>query len=117
MRVLRTIVGVTRRDRIRNATIREKLGVIQLLEEVERMKLRWYGHIIRMDEERKQKMYLQWKPDAKRPVGPPRKRWMEGIKTAIERRGRSLTELEEDRSYEDRKNWRRFLKNMPADRQ
>jgi len=50
MRVLRTIVGVTRRDRIRNATIREKLRVIPLLEEVERMKLRWYGHIMRMDE-------------------------------------------------------------------
>ena len=30
MRVLRTIVGVTRRDRIRNATIREKLGAIPL---------------------------------------------------------------------------------------
>ena len=86
MRVLRTIVGVTRRDRIRNATIREKLRDIPLLEEVERMKLRWYGHIMRMDEERKQKMYLQWKPDAKRPVGRPRKRWMEGIKIAIEKR-------------------------------
>ena len=81
------------------------------------MKLRWYGHIMRMDEERKQKMYLQWKPDAKRPVGRPRKRWMEGIKAEIERRGRSLTEVEEDRSYEDRNNWRRFLKNTPADRQ
>ena len=57
-------------------------------------------------------MCLQWKPDAKRPVGRPRKRWMEGINTAIERRGRSLTDVEEDRNYEDRNNCRRFLKHI-----
>ena len=81
------------------------------------MKLRWYGHVMRMDEERKQKRYLQWKPDAIRLVGRARKRWMEGVKTAIERRGRSLTEVDEDRSYENRNNCRRFLKSLLADRQ
>ena len=52
MRVLRLIMRVTRKDRMRNSRIREEL-VTPLLEDIERGKLRWYGHVMRMEEERK----------------------------------------------------------------
>ena len=55
MRVLRLIKGVTRRDRIRNAQIREELHIVPLLDDIDRKKLRWYGHVKRMSEERKPK--------------------------------------------------------------
>ena len=116
MRVLRAIKGIRRRDRIRNNTIRSELKVTPLLEEIERSKLRWHGHVMRMEEDKKPKRYLKWKPEGKRPVGRPRKRWMEGIEVALNRRGTSLCEVEEDRRYEDRDGWRRFLKCSPADR-
>lgn len=117
MRVLRTIKGVTRRDKIRNTTIREELRVTSLMEEIERTKLRWYGHVMRMDDNCKAKKYLMWKPEGKRPVGRPRKRWIDGVKTSLERRDTSLQEVENNRRYEDRDDWRRFLRGSPADRQ
>ena len=69
MRVLRTIKGVTRKDKIRNTTIRAELHVPPLLEEIERNKLRWYGHVMSVEDDKKRKKYLMWKPDGKRPVG------------------------------------------------
>ena len=39
MRVLRLIMGVTRKDRMRNSRIREELKVTPLLEDIERGKL------------------------------------------------------------------------------
>ena len=52
MRGLRLIKGVTRRDRCMNADIRKELGVGSILEDMERSKLRWYGHVMRMSDDR-----------------------------------------------------------------
>ena len=117
MRALRLIMGVTRKDKFRNTIIRSELEVTSLLEEVERHRLRWYGHVMRMEEDKKPKKYLVWKPEGRRPVGIPRKRWIEGIEKALGKRGTSLNEVEQERRYEDRENWRNFLKCSPADRQ
>ena len=116
MRLLRTIKGVTRRDKIRNQVIRSELNVTPLMEEIERNKLRWYGHVMRMDESKKPKQYLVWTPEGKRPVGRPRMRWIEGVKTALERRGTSLLEVEDHNTYERREDWRKNLNRVPADR-
>ena len=67
MKVLRTIRGVTRMDRLRNEQIRLDLSVKPLLREIEESKLRWYGHTKRMDDGRMAKRYLEWKPQGKRP--------------------------------------------------
>lgn len=116
MRVLRIIRGVTRRDRLRNERIREEVGTEPLLEEVERAKLRWFGHVKRMPEERMPRKYLEWKPHGKRPVGRPRKRWMEGVEDGLRRRGVGLAEVERDGLCEDRTRWREVVNCRPADR-
>ena len=82
MRVPRTILGVTRLDKVNNTTIREALNASALLEEIERNKLRGFGHVMRMDENRKPREYLEWKPDGKNPAGRLRRRWMEGVEVA-----------------------------------
>jgi hypothetical protein len=45
IRMLRWICGHTRKDRIRNDDIRDKLGVAPIQENVVQHRLRWYGHI------------------------------------------------------------------------
>jgi hypothetical protein len=45
MRMLRWICGHTRRDRVRNDDIREKLGVAPVEEKLVQHRLRWFGHI------------------------------------------------------------------------
>ena len=111
MRVVRLIKGVTRRDRLRNDDIREELDIESVLEFVDRSKLRWYGHIMRMDQERYPAKYFRWKPRGKRPVGRPRKRWRDGVREAIEARGLTIESVEEEELYEDRTWWRSFMRH------
>jgi hypothetical protein len=47
MRMLRWICGHTKKDRIRNDDIRDKLGVAPIQEKLVEHRLRWFGHIQR----------------------------------------------------------------------
>jgi hypothetical protein len=47
MRMLRWICGHTRRDRVRNNDIRERLGVASVEEKLVQHHLRWFGHMQR----------------------------------------------------------------------
>jgi hypothetical protein len=47
MRMLRWICGHTRRDRIRNDDIRERLGVAPVEKKLVQHRLRWFGHMQR----------------------------------------------------------------------
>ena len=107
MRVLRSVRGVTLRDRMRSDRIREDLGVESVLESVERGQLRWFGHVRRMGDAGVGGMY-EWRPEGRRPVGRPRKRWRDAVEDAIRRRGGTMVEVEEGRVWNDRNNWRRF---------
>ena len=71
MRVLRMIKRATRKDRIGNTIIRAELHVPPLLEEIDRSRLRWYGHVMRIEGDKKPKSYLMLKPEVKRLVGRP----------------------------------------------
>ena len=48
MRMLRRIKGVTLRDKVKSVDIRKELGVTSIQENVREMRLRWYGHMQRM---------------------------------------------------------------------
>jgi hypothetical protein len=47
MRMLRWICGNTKRDRVQNDDIRERLGVAPVEEKLVQHRLRWFGHIQR----------------------------------------------------------------------
>ena len=79
MRFLRGVEGVTLLDRVRSTTIRESLQIEPLLLWIERSQLRWYGHLIRMPQERIPRQLLFAKPNGRRPVGRPRTRWLDYI--------------------------------------
>ena len=51
MKMLRFVMGVTRKDKIRNEYIRGKVKVKQLGIKMEEDKLRWYGHVMKKDQE------------------------------------------------------------------
>jgi hypothetical protein len=47
--------------------------------------LRWAGHVARMGEKRNAYMILVGKPEGKRSLGRPRRRWVENIKMDLTR--------------------------------
>ena len=80
MKMLRRIKGVTKLDRQRNEDILEELGVTDILTKARQARLRWYGHLRRMNEESAPKKIWRMEIEGKRPRGRPQKRWMENVK-------------------------------------
>ena len=50
-------------------------------------RMRWAGHVARMGEERGLYRVLMGKPKGKRPLGRPRRRWVDNIKTDLQEVG------------------------------
>jgi hypothetical protein len=51
-----------------------------IIRQVKSRRIRWTGHVARMGEERKVYKVLVGKPEGKRPLGRPRRRWEGGIR-------------------------------------
>jgi hypothetical protein len=89
---------ISRKNRIRNVTIRRQIGLEEtIINEIEQNQLTWYGHDQRIAEGRLPKIALKWMPKQKRARGRPKKNWMDGIKKAMHER--NLNEGQ----WEDRK--------------
>jgi hypothetical protein len=46
-------------------------------------RMRWAGHVVRMGEKRNAYRLLVGKPEGKRPLGRPRRRWVDNIKVDL----------------------------------
>ena len=114
MRILRLIFGVTKRDRIRNEDIQKSLNVPSILTVIERNQLRWFGHILRIPDSRDVKRVYDWKPDKKRPIGRPRKRFRDQIKEITSREIDDFSVVEA--MTQDRSEWRSFTQRLTTNR-
>ena len=47
-------------------------------------RMRWAGHVARMGDERRAYRVLVVKPEGKRPLGRPRRRWVDNISMALQ---------------------------------
>jgi hypothetical protein len=70
MDALRRSSRISRKDRIRNVTIRQQIGPEEtIITEIEQNQLTWYGHVQRMAEGRLPKRALKWMTKQKRARG------------------------------------------------
>ena len=112
MTCLRRIMGVTRRDRIRNSRIRKLLDMERdVVERIKERRLRLYGHIMRMDQKRLPVIALQGEVKGKRSRGRPRKRWLDCVKEDCEEVG--ITIQEAGRVAKERTSWRTVVTRLP----
>jgi hypothetical protein len=71
---LRRSSRISRKERIRNVTIRQQIGLEEtIIKETEQNERTCYGHVQRMAEGRLPKTALQWMPKQKRVRGRPKK--------------------------------------------
>ena len=64
------------RDRVKSVDIRKELGVNGVQEKVREMRLRWYGHMERMEENNKVRGVVDVTVPGKRRRG----KWMDGVR-------------------------------------
>ena len=86
MRMLRMICGKTLKDKMNNEKIREMTSVVRLEKFLREKRLRWLGHVERMDEERGPVKALLLEVDGTK-KGRPKKRWKKVLECDMTARG------------------------------
>jgi hypothetical protein len=91
-------------DRVSNETIRTKMGMKKdILQEIEEEQLKWYDHVMRMEDCRTARQVAGWNPQGKRRGGRPVNTWKDGIRDSMQRRN-----LKDEECF-DRELWRKKL--------
>ena len=103
MKMLRFAMGVTRKDKIRNEHIRSTVKVEWLGIKMREGRLRWYGHVMRRDQEYVRKKMMEMELLGKRRERPKR-RFLDLVKEDMEKVGAKETDVE------DRKVWRMMIR-------
>ena len=103
MRMLRRTLGKTKRDRIRNDTIREMAGVTEVSRKIQERSLQWFGHLMRIEENHVVKIVSRMQVEGRR--ARPKRRCRDCVVEDIREKG--LTE--ED--VQDWSEWRRRARN------
>jgi hypothetical protein len=73
--------------KLHNEELNDLYSLPNIVRVVKSRRMRWAGHVARMREERVVHRVLVGKPEAKRPLGRPRRRWEDNIKRYIEKVG------------------------------
>ena len=74
---------------------------------VQSRRMRWPGHVARTGEGREVHMVLVGKPEGKRPLGRPRRRWEDNIKMYLQEVGGGCGDWME--LAQDRDRWRALV--------
>ena len=92
----RRLLGITWRDKVRNEDTRKKTGSRKLEDIIKERRLRWLGHVLRMDNSRTDRQATHWELRGyKRKPGRPRKNWVDVIKRDLRLMDLTWEEAEE----------------------
>jgi hypothetical protein len=85
-RALRRIFGQKRREvtgewrKLHNEELRDLYSSPSIIRIIKSRKMRWTGHVARMGEKRNEYRLLVGKPEGKRLLGRPRRRWVGNVR-------------------------------------
>ena len=88
--VLRRIFGPRRDEvkgewrRLHNEELNDLYSSPNIVRVIKSRRMRWTGHVARMDEERGAYRVLVGKPEGKRPLGRPRRRCVDNIRMDLQ---------------------------------
>jgi hypothetical protein len=93
MDAVRRSARISKLGRKTNEYIRGKMDAQDvILGYITRKQLICYGHVERMDPVRLPKIMINWKPEGREKRGRPRRKWKDGIYTAVSGRGPRMGE-------------------------
>jgi len=92
-RVLRRVFGPKSDEvtgewrKVHNEELSDLYSLPNIVRVVKSRRMRWVGHVARMGQERGVHRVLVGKPEGKRPMGRPRRRWEDNIKMDLQEVG------------------------------
>ena len=103
MAMLRWMSHATFKDRIPSKDLLTKFDLLPVRRVVQRNRLRWFGHVIRMDNDNRVQKCMTLEVNGRRNRGRPKKTWEQVIASDLRELGitRSLAQ--------DRLNWRKTI--------
>ena len=111
--VLRRIFGPRRDEvtgewwRLHNEELNDLYTSPNIVRVIKSRRMRWAGHVARMDEERGVYRVLVGKPEGKRPLGRPRHTWVDNITMDLQEVGCGYTDW--IWLAQDRDSWRTLV--------
>ena len=79
MRMVNWTFGVKLKDRFPSKQLRERLGVDDIALILQQNRLRWYGHVLRKDDDDWVKKCMEYEVEGSRPRGRPKRTWKEVV--------------------------------------
>ena len=104
MKMVRFSMGVMRKDKIRNEYIRSTVKVERLGMKMKEGRLRWYGHVMRREQEYVGRKMMEMVLPGKRKRGKPKRRFLDIVKKDIGEVGARETDVE------NRTVWRNMIR-------
>ena len=87
MRMVRWMCGVKLQDRVPSKELRGRLELEDIISVLKRNRLRWYGHVLRKEENDWVKKCMEYEVAGTRPRGRPKKTWREIVEKDCRARG------------------------------
>ena len=73
MRMVRWMCGVKLKDRLPSKDLRDRLGLDDIALVLQQNRLRWYGHVLRKDDDDWVKKCMEYEVEGPRPRGRPKR--------------------------------------------
>jgi hypothetical protein len=114
-RVLRRIFGPKREEdgswrKLHNDELRDLYSSPNIVKVIESRRMKWAGRVARMGEGRGAYRVLVGRPEGKRPLGRPRRRWEDNIKMDFREIG--IDGANWIQLAQDRVQWRAFMNTV-----
>ena len=112
-RVLRRVFGSKRVEvtgewrKLHNEKLSDLYSLPNIVRVVKSRRMRWAGHVSRMEEWRVVHRVLVGKPEEKRPLGRPRRRWEYNVKMDLQEVGGGCGDWMD--LVQDRERWRALV--------
>ena len=88
----------------------KKLNITPIATKIKNSQIQWFGHVRRRPSDHPISLAYNYKVDGTRPTGRPRKRWHQYINEYLMEKGSSLSEVEANKTFDDRAKWATLTK-------
>jgi len=113
MRMVGWMCGIKLKDSFPSKELRERLGIDDIALVLHQNRLRWYGHVLRKEDDDWLKKCMEYEVEGPRHRGRPKRTWREVVKKdcQVVKKDRQTCKLNKEDAM-DRSKWKKLIKDV-----